>query len=76
MSVDQIVAEAASLPEDQRKALISRLLEIGREERDAEFRRTQVPAKGAPEQSLFERLQSLSVYDPESPTDLATRRTI
>lgn len=33
------MAEAASLPEDQRKALISRLLEIGRAERDAKFRR-------------------------------------
>ena len=39
MNVDQIVAEAASLPREQRKALISRLLALGREEKDADFRR-------------------------------------
>ena len=39
MSVDQIMAEAASLPQEQRKALISRLLALGREERDGQFRR-------------------------------------
>ena len=33
------MAEASSLPWEQRKALISRLLALGREERDAEFRR-------------------------------------
>jgi hypothetical protein len=39
MSVDQIIAEAAGLPKEQRKALISRLLALGREEQDLEFRR-------------------------------------
>ena len=39
MNVDQIMAEAASLPGEQRKAPISRLLALGREERDGQFRR-------------------------------------
>ena len=39
MSIDQLVAEATSLPQEQRKALISRLLALGRGEKDAEFRR-------------------------------------
>ena len=38
MNVDQLVAEAASLPQEQRKTLISRLLALGRQERDATFR--------------------------------------
>ena len=39
MNVDQLVAEAASLPHEERKTLIGRLLILGRGERDAEFRR-------------------------------------
>jgi hypothetical protein len=39
MSVDQIMAAAANLPREQRKALIGRLLALGRGESDAQFRR-------------------------------------
>jgi hypothetical protein len=39
MNIDELVTEAAALPTEQRKALIGRLLAIGRGERDAEFRR-------------------------------------
>jgi hypothetical protein len=39
MDLDQIMAEATNLPQEQRKALISRLLALGREERNREFRR-------------------------------------
>jgi len=39
MNVDQLVTEAASLPREQRRVLIERLLAIGRGERDLEFRR-------------------------------------
>lgn len=38
MNLDQLVTEATSLPQEQRKALISRLLALGRVEREAEFR--------------------------------------
>ena len=39
VSFDQIMAEAANLPREQRKALIGRLLALGREEADVQFRR-------------------------------------
>ena len=39
MNVDQLVAEAASLPLEDRKTLIGRLLELGCAGREAEFRR-------------------------------------
>lgn len=39
MNVDQIIGEAASLPREQRKALIGRLLALGREGQDGQFRR-------------------------------------
>jgi len=39
MNVDELVSEAAALPREQRKALIGRLLALGRGERDAAFRR-------------------------------------
>jgi hypothetical protein len=39
MNVDELVSEAAALPWEQRKALIGRLLAIGRGERDVAFRR-------------------------------------
>jgi hypothetical protein len=40
VSVDQIMAAAASLSREERKALIGRLLALGREENNAQFRRT------------------------------------
>ena len=40
MSIEEIVTEAAALPEQQRKDLIGRLLAIGRDKREAaEFRK-------------------------------------
>ena len=39
MNVDQLVAEAACLPQAERKTLIGRLLILGRGEQDVEFRR-------------------------------------
>jgi len=40
MSIEQIVSEAAALPEEQRKELIGRLIALGRsKEEDAEFKR-------------------------------------
>ena len=40
MSIEQIVNEAASLPDQQRKELIGRLIALGRSKaEDAEFRR-------------------------------------
>ena len=38
MSIDELVSEAVKLPREQRKALIGRLLALGRGERDAAFR--------------------------------------
>ncbi len=64
MSVDQLVAEAAGLPQEERKALISRLLALGREGRDAEFRRMlaqkiddQNPAHWVPMEDLARHLR-------------------
>ena len=69
MNVDQLVAEAASLPGEQRKALISRLLALGRGERDAEFRRLLAekiddtnPAHWVPMEDLAKHLR----LDPEA----------
>jgi hypothetical protein len=40
MSIEQIVKEAASLPDQERKQLIGQLIALGRsKEEDAEFRR-------------------------------------
>ena len=40
MSIEQIVSEAAALPEEQRKELIGRLIALGRsKQEDAEFKR-------------------------------------
>jgi hypothetical protein len=40
VSIEQIVKEAASLPDQERKQLIGRLIALGRsKEEDAEFRR-------------------------------------
>ena len=40
MSIEQIVSEAATMPVAERKQLIGRLIAIGREQQDAEFKRT------------------------------------
>jgi len=56
------MAEAVTLPPEERQALIERLQALGAEKRGAKV--------GG--HSIFERLQSLAVDDPESPTDLAT----
>ena len=39
MSIEQIVTEAAAMPEEQRKDLIGRLLAIGRDRREEAERR-------------------------------------
>ena len=64
MSLDQILAEASSLPPEQRKELIGRLLAIGRDERDSEFRRMlaqkiddQDPAHWVPLEDLARHLR-------------------
>ena len=64
MNVDELLVEAASLPQEQRKALISRLLALGREGREAEFRQMlaqkiddQNPAHWVPMEDLASHLR-------------------